>query len=420
VNGRNDVSTANEELAQALPPYLAQQRWFGAKDRDHPVRVASIDEVCPGLLRVIAEVGEDRYQLLLGAREGHLGSGAVPAPARVGEVRLGGRPMVVFDALADEALALRALGIAAPGLEAGHARALGVEQSNSSVVYDDAYILKLFRRLASPNPDVEVTVGLWRAGFDHVAEPLGVWRHDGDDLAVVQRFLRDGADGWELAVGAAIARRPFTPEAAAIGALTADLHEALAHAFGTWPASPPDWADAATARVASTVDDRIDRDGVDAVLQRVRTLHDAGVALRAHGDYHLGQVVRSGSRWYVLDFEGEPARPLAERRAPSSPLRDVAGMLRSFGYAAGAARREGAPAAETSEWERSARDAFLAAYFERAGDLVPGDPAAAGALLTAFEVDKAVYEVAYEQGNRPDWVDIPLEGLREVLARSGR
>jgi len=404
-----------DDLARALPAFLARQRWYGAKDQDRPVRVGPVEELAPDMVRVIAEVGDDRYQLLLG-----IGDRAPDDAATVAHVEIGGRPAVVFDALADERLALAVLRAVAPGLEARTARALGAEQSNSSVVYDDAYILKLFRRLASPNPDVEVSAGLWRAGFDHVAEPLGVWRHDGDDLAVVQRFLAGGADGWELAVGAALEGRPFTEEAHDIGAVTAALHEALARAFGTWPASPAEWADAATARVASAAHDHIDGDAVRAAIDRVRGLRDAGVAIRVHGDYHLGQVLRSGARWYVLDFEGEPTRPLAERRAPSSPLRDVAGMLRSFGYAAGTARRRGAPAAQAAEWERAARDAFLGAYVERAGELVPRDPAAAHALLTAFEVDKAVYEVAYEQGNRPDWVDIPLEGLRAVLARSDR
>ncbi len=398
------------ELDAALPQFLEDQRWYGAKGRRAPVRVAAVERLRPGLFRAVAQSGDDRYQLLLGA-----GDAPPDERARVCEAVVDGRRAVVFDALADEQTALAVLGLVVPGLSARHARALGAEQSNSSVVYDDAYILKLFRRLASPNPDAEVSVALWRGGFGHVAEPLGVWRHDGDDLAVVQRFIPGGADGWELAVAAARAGRGFEAEAAELGAVTADLHHALAAAFGTWPAEPARWADAALARLGAAEHAPIDRAAVRAAIDRVRGLDDAGAAIRVHGDYHLGQVLRAGGRWYVLDFEGEPTRPLAERRLPSSPLRDVAGMLRSFGYAAGTARRRGAPAPGIAAWERGARDAFLDAYVAACPDLLPKGPVQ---LLTAFEVDKAVYEVAYEQGNRPDWVDIPLEGLRAVLARS--
>ena len=397
-----------EPLRAALGPFMERQRWYGGKGRHAEVRIADVHQVRPGLLRVIAAAGTDRYQLLLGEAD------VAPAPdATVCEFE--GR--VLFDALADAGLALEVLAVVAPGLEAGSARPVGAEQSNTSVVYDDRYIVKLFRRLASPNPDVEVTVALWRGGFPHVAEPLGVWRHDGDDLAIAQRFLAGGADGWDLAVGAARDGRGFEEEAAMLGNLTAGLHHALAAAFGTRPATPARWADAAMARLASVDDAPIDRDAVRAVIDRMRAVDDGGAALRVHGDYHLGQVMRADGQWYVLDFEGEPTRPLEERRAPSSPLRDVAGMLRSFSYAAGTARRHGAPAAQAHEWERAAREAFLGTYLEAAADLLPRSP---DVVLDAFEVDKAVYEVAYERGNRPDWVDIPLEGLQAALARSGR
>jgi maltokinase len=396
------------ELRTALAPYMERQRWYGGKGRGAEVRVADLHEVRPGLWRVVADAAGERYQLLLTATD------EAPDP-RAAVCELDGA--VLSDALADERLALEVLAIVAPGLEALHARPVGAEQSNTSVVYDDRYILKLFRRLVSPNPDVEVTVALWRGGFAHVAEPLGVWRHDGDDLAIAQRFLPGGADGWDLAVAAAREGRPFDATAAALANLTAGLHHALAHAFGTWAAEPARWADAAMSRLASAGDAPIDRDAVRAVIGSIGATDDAGTAIRVHGDYHLGQVMHAGDEWYVLDFEGEPTRPLEERRAPSTPLRDVAGMLRSFSYAAGTARRQGAPAAGAAEWERSARDAFLATYLDAAADLLPRS---AGPLLAAFEVDKAVYEVAYEQGNRPDWVDIPLEGLRAALARSGR
>jgi maltokinase len=133
---------------------------------------------------------------------------------------------------------------------------------------------------------------------------------------------------------------------------------------------------------------------------------DAGAAIRTHGDYHLGQVLRHESRWYVLDFEGEPARPIAERVALSSPLRDVAGMLRSFAYAV-------AVGGHAPEWERSARDAFLGGYRATPGvdELLPAD---AGPVMDAFELDKAIYEVGYERAHRPDWAEIPLTAVRRL------
>ena len=147
----------------------------------------------------------------------------------------------------------------------------------------------------------------------------------------------------------------------------------------------------------------------------------AGAAVRHHGDYHLGQVLRgAGGDLFVIDFEGEPAKPLAERRLKHSPLRDVAGMLRSFGYAAGFALRSGAAgggaAARAAAWEAAARAAFVDAYFAgpRAAYLPP-TPGAARALLALFELEKLVYEVRYELLNRPDWADIPLGALRARL-----
>jgi maltokinase len=436
-----NTDTIASELAVVLPGHLLGQRWYGGKGRDPgALRITAIEQLqdaWPALLRVVVEcegaAGVDRYQLLLGLRPADDPAAALDADVIVGELTVAGRRAVCFDALADRELALAVLGLVDPGLSAHAARPVGADQSNSSMVYDDRLILKLFRRLASPNPDVEVTVGLARVGFAHVAEPLGVWRRDGDDLALVQRFLSGGTDAWTVAV--ASAREVLAPgssldpgadvvgDIAALGDMTARMHRALAEAFGTWPAEPSAWADAALRRVGSTIDRRIDKAAVAVAIDRIRDLDDAARAIRIHGDYHLGQVLRADGAWYVFDFEGEPTRPVEERRAPSSPLRDVAGMLRSFAYVAGSARRSRPSDGDAHErlrtWEIRLRRAFLAAYFAgvEGSDLLPANEAAIDALLTAFEIDKAVYEVAYEQGSRPDWVDIPLDGLRVLLAR---
>jgi len=150
-------------------------------------------------------------------------------------------------------------------------------------------------------------------------------------------------------------------------------------------------------------------------LQALSTIGTGGRLIRTHGDYHLGQTMLADRGWVILDFEGEPARPLPERRRKRSPLRDVAGMLRSFAYAASAAdRQRGEPAPDG--WETHAREAFLAGYHETidSGLLPPGQEAE-HKLLSVFELEKAVYELRYELNNRPDWVGIPVAGIVRLL-----
>ena len=265
-----------------------------------------------------------------------------------------------------------------------------------------------------------------------MAEPLAVWRTSGDDLAVLQRFLPGGAEGWALALTSIRAALDegidpsesggdLAPEAERLGTMTGELHLAMADAFGATPGDAGLWVDGAAARVASVEHADVDRSAVAKILASVRALHDVGSSIRIHGDYHLGQVMRTDAGWFVLDFEGEPSRPVEERRRPSSPLRDVAGMLRSIDYAAAVGRREREASAEddavAAAWEQRNRDAFLAAYLERlAGTpLLPADSHATEMLLTLFELDKAVYEVAYEQAHRPDWVRIPLDAVGRLI-----
>jgi len=461
-----NLAEVGRELDVLLPAHLARQRWYGAKDRPGvEVRVADIEELqgpWPSLLRVVAEVrtpgapdGDapvERYQLLLGLRPAALTPAADAAAVGVFETTDGA--VSCFDALTDPELGLALLHHVAPAQEATSVRPINAEQSNTSLVYDERLILKVFRRLTGSNPEIEVTLGLAQQGFPNIAEPVAVWRTSGDDLAVLQRFLAGGVEGWALAltsirdvldqgVDPSEAGGDLAPEAERLGTMTAELHLALAEAFGTEPGDARRWADASAARVAGVRHPDLDLDAVVAAIDRVRGVPEAGSSIRIHGDYHLGQVLRIDDGWYVLDFEGEPSRPVEERRAPSSPLRDVAGMLRSLSYAAAVGLREHGTLEQStrdpglvvamsgtgdsqpgwglaelaSAWEQRNRDAFLSAYLRRldGSSLLPRDPESLLALLDVFELDKAVYELAYEQAHRPDWVQIPLDAVRRLV-----
>ncbi len=317
-------------------------------------------------------------------------------------------------------------------------RVLSGEQSNTSVVIGagapDPLIIKLFRVLSDgPNPDVEVTSALSRAGVRSVPRVAGwvsgTWTVGEDvcrgHLAVATEFLAGSQDAWREALAAAAAGRPFTAEATELGAATAEVHSALRTSFATQPATHEvraalveqlqgrvDWA------VSSS--DALDtlREPLAAHRERLALLADGGVPdlQRVHGDYHLGQVLHAPGRgWVLLDFEGEPLRPLAERTLPDVALRDVVGMLRSFDYAAGhvALHSEEPRIGELARhWAQECRTAFLAGYETAAGaDL--GDH---GLLMEALWLDKALYEVVYETRNRPSWIDVPLSAVRSALA----
>ena len=430
---------------QLLAAYLPRQRWFGAKDRTiegvEVTDLAVLRSPFPLLVRALLDVrlkGADThgYQLLLGVRP----PGEEPAPVRavgaaiLGEIDTAAGRGLAYDALLDPELCLALLQTIAPAERASDARPAGVEQSNSSVIYDDRLILKVFRRLAAgPNPDVEVTTRLAEVGFRHVAEPVAAWRHGGRDLAFLQRFLAGGKEGWARALASlrqtltARGAAPgdagdFAPEAGRLGAVTAALHVALAKAFGRSPGYVEAWAAPMQAQLGRTRHPELSEDRVRGLLDRLRSVPDTGAAIRIHGDYHLGQVLRAADGWYVLDFEGEPGRPIAERQAPVSPLKDVAGMLRSFHYASQVALREAGPLASAAAdaaaaWETRCRQAFLDSYLgaARSAGLLPADEASCRAVLAAFELDKAVYELAYEMANRPEWVNIPLTAIRRIL-----
>ncbi|MCA1825061.1 MAG: phosphotransferase, partial [Frankia sp.] len=319
------------------------------------------------------------------------------------------------------------------------AHLIGTEQSNSSLVFGDDFILKLYRRLTDGvNPDLEVTRALAAVGCEVVAEPLGWFEGVGATLGLLQRYFRSGTEGWPLAITSVrdlYAERDlhadevggdFAFDAHRLGVTTALLHRDLAKALPARVAEP-----GAAVGVAKQMHERLDAaveavaalapyaDGLRATYDDVAAVNDPVPIQRIHGDYHLGQVLRVETGWVVLDFEGEPIRSLEERTALMSPLRDVAGMLRSFDYAARhlLAERPGDPGLSyrADEWAERNSDAFCRGYAEVAG----ADPRASGVLLRAFLLDKAVYEVVYEARHRPTWLPIPLGAVERLTANGG-
>ncbi|MEO6120899.1 MAG: phosphotransferase [Acidimicrobiales bacterium] len=424
-------------LAELLPGWMGRQRWY-AGAAPSSVVVVHDEEIVPGMRWLMVDADGARYQLMVGLRR--MDDAADFLQGRDHEVIGQVDGMLAFDALADPDLARAILDRVLPGEETSVVRPVGAEQSNTSLVFDDRLILKVFRRLHhGPNPDIEVTAALVAAGFEQVAQPLGVWRHEGTDLAACMPYLSGGAEGWALALTSlrdlyatacddpADCGGDFAAEARRLGEVTAGMHLALASAFGSQPGDPGRWAEEAWGQVhrlpAGVVAGGTD---VHGFLARLRTVGvaTAGASVRLHGDYHLGQVMRTDAGWFVLDFEGEPARPLDQRRLASSPLKDVAGMLRSFDYAARFALRERDEAEREGHglradaWEARNRVAFLRGYEGTDGidALLPPAGPDRDTVRAVFELDKAVYEVLYEQAHRPDWVDIPTAAVRRLLS----
>lgn len=366
-------------------------------------------------------------------------------------------------------------GNASPGIGGLTPKLGSAEQSNTSMTFGDKAILKFFRRLETgDNPDVEIGSALSEASFASTPRLLGRMRFitsGGDiDAGMLQQIVPGSTDAWSYALktGKAYFSSPsddepvntFARDAESLGRVTRAMHEALASiegkpAFASAPASSADiqrWVRKAQESVAlglDLLDSVVKRRGLpkerlpeaEVLLRRrehsSRQLEEigravsasAGSRIRHHGDYHLGQVLRAADgKFFVIDFEGEPARSLAERRESHSPLRDVAGMLRSFAYAAATLATEAGPALDgrtrelrSARWEREAREAFLRGYLastKDAGAFLPKDEAETRQLISLFETEKVFYELAYELNNRPDWVWIPMRGISKLLVAS--
>lgn len=423
-----------EATAPFDPGWLASQRWFRAKQRQittvTEVDRASLDGAALHVIEVdYADRGtRDRYLVpMVDGREPHDGEGAWTEMVRAmaDERRLAGR------AASFVCRRTQALRLDRPLPE----RRLRVEQSNTSVVLGDELILKLYRLLEpGDNPDLEVSAFLTEVGFADTP-PVGGWMtyapDDGEEAAaaMVQAYVRSSGDAWD-AMLAALAADPERARRLAhqIGEVTAALHAALAAhpddpAFPARPATVAEtavWrasAERQLAQAVTAVSGEAHRRLVELAPRVTARFADtfgaaAGEArvTRIHGDYHLGQLLaRSDGGFSVIDFEGEPARPLAERRAPASPLRDVAGMLRSLDYAARTAERDATAAAfDAASWVARAREAFLGGY--------GGIGSEYEALLAAFELEKACYEVRYEAANRPAWLWLPLDAVQRLVA----
>jgi predicted trehalose synthase len=411
-----------DQITAPLEEWLMEQRWFASKSRD----VASANVLArvplseaPALELEIVEARfhtgtHELYQLLPGEPDG------VRALAE-----LFGR-----EAATD--------GVSFHGglVPTGHIRPMGAEQSNTSVVFGEQHVLKVFRRIEPGiNPELEMLRFLSTRGFENIATLSGWYDYHGElmqaTLGILQQFIGEARDGWQLALDDPLGLLHRLPE---LGAATGRLHSVLA-SDPTDPAFAPEEPSAeALALLTATIDEQIEQAFLDLpqdnpalapilgrgeeIRDRLQLMSHVGVGgrlIRHHGDYHLGQTMLRDAGWVILDFEGEPARSLLDRRRKRSPLRDVAGMLRSFAYAASASELlRGVPS--PAGWEEQARTAFLDGYFGAVDSaLLPAGQAAISKLLSIFELEKAVYELRYELNNRPDWVPIPVAGIARLL-----
>ncbi len=436
-----------------LHEWVVGQRWFASKSRAvaqlNVLDAVTLRDSDPELHLVLLEARfptgtHDVYQLPVGIRPAH-GEGVI--------ARAGGR--TAYDAVVDPELSAELVRLMAAGESRGDvrfvsaeggpeigapssSRPMGVEQSNTSLVFDDRLVLKVFRRLEpGTNPELEMLRFLTARGFAHIAALAGWYEYEGRlvdaTLGVLQTFLAGGRDGWELTLDEMGSGEGQWDRLRDLGRVTGEMHTALA----SDPSDPHFAAEEPSEEYLSLlhadVDEQIERlwrdlpedderlEGIRGRGEDVRELLHSlshvsgGKVIRTHGDYHLGQTMLTDRGWVILDFEGEPARSLRERRRKRSPLRDVAGMLRSFAYAQSALellRGERAP----EDWEARARTAFLEGYAGAADPgLLPAGSSAMEQLLAVFELEKAVYELRYEMNNRPDWVAIPAAAIRRLL-----
>jgi len=448
------------ELVLALPEdelreYVLAQRWYGSKSEE----VASVRAVDafplqrggekPLLAVAVVEVRfaagtHDLYNVPLGLRRGDGGFASADGWS-------------AFDALEDEELVqglvellrqqatveheggtVQFCTIGDVG-EGGAVRAMGSEQSNASVVLDERLVLKLYRRLeAGVNPELELLRFLTEHGFPSIASLEGWAAHVGQPLdatlAILQHYVPVRRDGWTFALeDLAAGGNGFVPLVRRLGEVTGRMHTVLASEPSDPAFSPEEPSVEALALIVARIDEEIEQvfaslpdlaeleplEGrADQLRDRLREMGQSGPLgrlIRHHGDYHLGQVLwTEADDWVVLDFEGEPARPLRERRHKRSPLRDVAGMLRSFSYAASASALEHGIEPPTG-WEGRARSEFLAGYLAEADPTIIPDGSVLDRRLRLFELEKALYELHYELGHRPDWVRVPVAGILQLL-----
>jgi trehalose synthase-fused probable maltokinase len=428
--------------------WLHEQRWFASKSQTltglDVVEAAAIDEhLALAMVQVDFATGShELYQLVLDPsgdgfdvlHDGHRAHQLLGAIDEAREIR--GRHGCFCFRHVD-----RGEGEAQTRInpDSEPVRPMGAEQSNSSVVFGDRLAMKLFRKLEPGiNPELEMLRFLTAHGYPNIAPLYGWCEYEGDTLAatlaVTQQFIVGGSDGWELALEEIpTAPDTFLERIVTLGSATARLHSTLATDAGDPAFSPQDPSSEFLNLLKATLDDQLERVfghlpdnpsvapivGLEQEVRERITLPSqgpiGGKSIRIHGDYHLGQTLYTQNDWTLLDFEGEPARPLNERRQKRSPLRDVASMLRSFSYATWAVKLQRGLEAPT-DFEERARSAYLDAYLATVDPaLLPAGHAQVANLLKTFEMEKVLYELQYELDNRPDWVPIPVAGILRIV-----
>lgn len=441
-------------VAAALSEWMPQQRWYSAKGVTPRLRViATIDSSADDaniVIAIVLDEGPEKpvlYQVPVTVRADAL-PGLDPIAIIDGLYMYDGPHDPAFARVLIESISAEstiggdgasATGsrLSAPG-RVTSSRVLEGEQSNTSIICEveggsaPTLIAKVFRVLHhGENPDVSTQAALTAHGSTRVPRTVGsamaTWPDSGraagtatGHLAIVQEFLPGLQDAWRVALAAAAAGDDFASRAFDLGVATAEVHATLATALPTLKAGPAEVA-AATATMRRRLDIAASEvASIAPFYDRILALYASIESLswptlqRIHGDLHLGQVLSTNGRdWLLLDFEGEPLRPMFERSRPDVPLRDIAGMLRSFDYVAGSLERS-VPPVDAHEWAHRARAAYIDGYVATSGVDVRADRA----LLDAFEIDKAVYESIYEVRNRPDWVEIPRVAIERLIARS--
>jgi maltokinase len=456
--------TGLRELVLALPEeelreFVLEQRWYGSKS-DEVVQVQAVDAFPlrdreePLLAVAVVETRfqtgtHELYNVPVGLRRGKGGFASVEGWS-------------AFDALEDDKLVrglvemIRAQervehdrgtlefstvgGLVEDLGELGAVRAMGSEQSNSSVVLGEELVLKVYRRLeAGVNPELELLRFLTERGFPSIASLEGWAAPVGQPLdatlAILQHYVPVRDDGWTLALAdlAAGSDDRFVSLVRRLGEVTGAMHSVLASESSDPAFLPEEPSAEALALIVARIDEEIEQvflslpddpllepiagrgDELRDRLQAIGQSGPLGRLIRHHGDYHLGQVLwTERDDWVVLDFEGEPARPLTERRHKRSPLRDVAGMLRSFSYAASASSLEHGVDPPVG-WEGQVRSEFLAGYLDEVDPAIVPSSGALERRLVLFELEKALYELRYELGHRPDWVRVPVAGIVQLL-----
>ena len=430
---------------QQLIDHITEQRWYGSKSRtvahSEVLDTVTLRAADPEYLLTLVEIRFDTgareiYQLLIACDGGELQLDGLQDPALARELVHAIRGGLTLQG-EDGVVEFRTVtGFAGLGREMNDARAVGAEQSNTSIVFDDELIMKAFRRLEPGiNPELEMLRFLTEHGFGNIAALGGWYAYSGGPtaatLGILQEFVHGGHDGWALGLEElASAPDAFLSRLRRLGEVTGEMHTVLASDVNDSAFCAETPSVEALGLLTATVDEEIARVFVqlpeendvvapirgrgEEVREQLRMLThvgSVGKTIRTHGDYHLGQTMwnEETSDWVILDFEGEPARSLAERRRKRSPLRDVAGMLRSFAYlsiAAGGA----------DEWEEQARSTFLEGYLDSVDQtLLPSGQAAIERLLAVYELEKSVYELRYELDNRPEWVSIPVAGIQRLI-----